>query len=80
MVVVASAKLLVSQLARLLAQLETRVVRILTDKTLVSKTPLRGHRLLRGFSVWLYLLNDRKRNNLLHQYKNNGYNIVLDVN
>ncbi len=48
MVVVASAKLLVSQLARLLAQLETRVVRILTDKTLVSKTPLRGHRLLRG--------------------------------
>ena len=47
-VVVASAKLLVSQLARHLAQLETRVVRILTDKTLVSKTPLRGHRLLRG--------------------------------
>lgn len=42
MVVVASAKLLVSQLARLLAQLETRVVRILTDKTLVSKPPLRS--------------------------------------
>ena len=39
MVVVASARLLVSQLARHLAQLEIRVVRILTDKTLVSKTP-----------------------------------------
>ena len=42
MVVVASARLLVSQLARHLAQLEIRVVRILIDKTLVSKTPLYG--------------------------------------
>ena len=42
MVVVASAKLLVSQLARHLVQLEIRAVKILTDKTLVSKPPLRS--------------------------------------
>ena len=42
MVVVASARLLVSQLARHLAQLEIRAVKILPDKTLVSKPPLRS--------------------------------------
>ena len=42
MVVVASARLLVSQLARHLVQLEIRAVKILTDKTLVSKPPLRS--------------------------------------
>jgi len=41
-VVVASARLLVSQLARHLVQLEIRAVKILTDKTLVSKPPLRS--------------------------------------
>jgi len=55
-VVVASAKLLVSQLARHLAQLETRVVRILTDKTLVSKTPLNGLRPLRGLFILCNLI------------------------
>ncbi|KXB60490.1 hypothetical protein HMPREF1866_00523 [Lachnoanaerobaculum saburreum] len=42
MVVVVSARLLVSQLARHLVQLETRAVKTLTDKTLVSN-PLFGH-------------------------------------
>ena len=56
MVVVASARLLVSQLARHLAQLEIRAVKILTDKTLVSKPPLRSLTVEGAFRVVIFAL------------------------